>query len=71
LTEIRENEQQFTDSLREQLEKVRMQTENKRSIHFTNKTEQVRKDKAALEADLNSRTKAYQATLGQLENATT
>ncbi|KAI8884700.1 hypothetical protein K501DRAFT_247427 [Backusella circina FSU 941] len=52
LTEIRENEQQFTKSLREQLEKVR-------------------KDKAVLEADLNSRTKAYQATLGQLQNATT
>ncbi|KAI8983664.1 hypothetical protein BDB01DRAFT_789647 [Pilobolus umbonatus] len=48
LNEIRENEQQFTDSLREQLEKVR-------------------KDKAALEADLKSRSKAYEITLGQLQ----
>ncbi|KAI7907247.1 uncharacterized protein BX663DRAFT_495306 [Cokeromyces recurvatus] len=46
--EIRKNEQQFTNSLREQLEKVR-------------------KDKAVLEADLKSRTKAYEAASGHLQ----
>ncbi|CAO3640995.1 unnamed protein product [Mucor hiemalis] len=49
LHEIEENEQKFTNSLREQLEKVR-------------------KDKAVLEAELSSRTKAFETTLGQLQN---
>ncbi|KAI9469711.1 MAG: hypothetical protein EXX96DRAFT_587172 [Benjaminiella poitrasii] len=48
LNDIRENEQKFTNSLREQLEKIR-------------------KDKAVLEADLKSRTKAYEAASGQLQ----
>ncbi|KAK4521900.1 uncharacterized protein ATC70_004438 [Mucor velutinosus] len=52
LHEIKENEQKMTNSLREQLEKVR-------------------KDKAVLEADLKSRTKAYEATLGQLQTMST
>lgn len=49
LHELEENEQKFTNSLREQLEKVR-------------------KDKAVLEAELSSRTKAFESTLGQLQN---
>ncbi|KAI8368878.1 hypothetical protein EDC96DRAFT_504646 [Choanephora cucurbitarum] len=48
LNEIRDNEQKFANSLREQLEKVR-------------------KDKAVLEADLKSRTKAYESNLNQFK----
>ncbi|KAI8969156.1 hypothetical protein BDF20DRAFT_147541 [Mycotypha africana] len=48
LTEIKDNEQKITNSLREQLQKAR-------------------KDKAALEADLEFRTKAYETNLEQLQ----
>ncbi|KAF7722063.1 hypothetical protein EC973_003745 [Apophysomyces ossiformis] len=49
LRDLHRNEQRFTQSLREQLDKAR-------------------KDKATLEADLESRAKAFQATLDQLQS---
>ncbi|KAG0172269.1 hypothetical protein DFQ28_006742 [Apophysomyces sp. BC1034] len=49
LKDLQQNEQRFTESLREQLDKAR-------------------KDKATLEADLESRAKAFQATLDQLQS---
>lgn len=70
LHEIEENEQKFTNSLREQLEKVLFFfTFNGflKTKAFT-KITQVRKDKAVLEAELSSRTKAFETTLGQLQN---